>query len=89
MNFHRDFLSETPQDASVKDLLLHIEHFLSLGGEDAVSIGSDFDGSNIPQDLDNIQKLTNLYESLLKIGYNEQLVQKIMYTNAYNFFSRF
>ncbi len=89
LNFHRDFLSNTPQDASVKDVLLHTEYFLSLGGENAVSVGSDFDGSDIPQDLNNLQKVPNLYESFLKIGYTEQLVQKIMFTNAYNFFSRF
>ncbi len=89
INFHRDFLSEDPASASIKDVLLHTEHFLSLGGEDSISIGSDFDGSDIPKDLNNLQKIPNLYESFLKIGYNEQLVQKIMYTNAYNFFSRF
>ncbi len=89
LNFHRDFLSASPQSASTKDILLHTEHFLSLGGEDSISIGSDFDGSDIPKDFNNLQKVPDLYESFLKIGYNEQLVQKIMYTNAYNFFSKF
>lgn len=89
LNFHRDFLSPDPHCASMKDVLLHTEHILSLTGEDSVSIGSDFDGSDIPGDLNNLQKVSDLYESFLKIGYNEQLVQKIMYTNAYNFFSRF
>lgn len=89
LNFHREFLSESPSTASVCNVLRHAEHFLSLGGEDAVCIGSDFDGSDIPKDLNNIAKIPDLYESFLKIGYNEQLVQKIMYNNAYNFFSRF
>lgn len=89
LNFHRDFLSSPPEKASLKDVLLHTEHFLSIGGENSIAIGSDFDGSNIPEDLDNLYKVRDLYESFLKIGYNEQLVQKIMYTNAYNFFSRF
>lgn len=89
LNFHKEFLSSKSDDASVADVLKHAEHFLSLGGENALCIGSDFDGSDIPKDLNNIRKIPDLYESFLKIGYNEQLVQKIMYYNAYNFFSRF
>lgn len=89
LNFHRDFLSQSPDKASVKDVLLHTEHFLSLGGEDTLCIGSDYDGSNIPSDLKGMEKIPNLYEEFLKIGYTEQLVQKIMYYNAHNFFSRF
>lgn len=89
LNFHKDFLSDTPQKVSLKDVLIHAEHFLSLGGEETLCIGSDFDGSDISKDLNSIEKIPNLYESFLKIGYNEQLVQKILYYNAYNFFSRF
>lgn len=89
LNFHRDFLSARSSEASVKDVLIHTDHFLGLGGEGTLCIGSDFDGSDIPLDLNSIEKIPNLYESFLKIGYTEQLVQKIMYYNAYNFFSRF
>ena len=89
LNFHKNFLSCNSMNASTTDLLKHTEHFLSLQGENTVCIGSDFDGSDIPDDLNNLQKISILYENFLKIGYNEQLVQKIMFYNAYNFFSRF
>lgn len=89
LNFHRDFLSSNPEKASVTDVLHHTEHFLSLGGEEVLSIGSDFDGSNPPQSLKGLENIPILYEEFLKIGYTEQLVQKIMYDNAHNFFSRF
>lgn len=89
LNFHRDFLSTYPEKTSITDVIKHTEHFLSLGGENVLSIGSDFDGSNPPQSLKGIEKIPVLYEELLKIGYTEQLVQKIMYYNAHNFFSRF
>lgn len=89
LNFHKNFLNIKPDDASVTDVLKHAEHFLSLGGENSLCIGSDFDGCDVPKDINNISKIQDLYESFLKLGYNEQLVQKIMYYNAYNFFSRF
>lgn len=89
INFHKDFLNIDREKASINDVLKHTEHFLSLGGENAICIGSDFDGADPVNELSDINKIHNLYESYLKIGYNEQLVQKIMYNNAYNFFSRF
>ncbi len=89
INFHKDFLNSDREKACLTDVLKHTEHFLSLGGEDAVCIGSDFDGADPVKELSNISKIPDLYESYLKIGYNEQLVQKILYNNAYNFFSRF
>lgn len=89
LNFHKDFLNNKREEASITDVLKHTEHFLSLGGEDVVCIGSDFDGADPISELSSIDRIPNLYESYLKIGYNEQLVQKIMYNNAYNFLSRF
>lgn len=89
LNFHRDFLLADPAKASICDILKHAEHFLSLGGEDSLCIGSDYDGSDVPSELSGIEKIENLYEAFLKIGYNEQLVQKILYDNAHNFFSKF
>lgn len=89
LNFHRDFLSIDSEKAGVCDVLRHTEHFLSLGGENTICIGSDFDGSDVPQSLNGIEKIADLYEEYLKIGYNEQLVQKILFDNAYNFFTKF
>ena len=89
LNFHKDFLNNDRNEASMHDILKHTEHFLSLGGEDVLCIGSDFDGADPICELSSTTKIPFLYESYLKIGYNEQLVQKIMYYNAYNFFSRF
>ena len=87
VNFYPPFLNSTPEKATITDVLKHIEHFLSLGGEDVVAIGSDFDGCDPLPELDRLDKLPLLYENLLKLNYNEQLVQKILYTNAHNFFT--
>ena len=89
LNFHKDFLNDNRDKASITDVIKHTEHFLSLGGEDTLCIGSDFDGADPISELSSNLKIPYLYESFLKAGYNEQLVQKILYYNAYNFFSRF
>lgn len=89
INFHRDFLSDNPDTASKYDLLKHIEKFLSLGGENTVCIGTDFDGCNLPDDIIGSESLTEIYEMLLKLNYKESIIKKIFYENALNFFENF
>ena len=87
INVYPPFLSSNPDNASVCDVIKHIEHFLSLGGENVVSIGADLDGCDALSALDSVEKFSFLYETLLKSGFTEQVVQKIFYYNAYNFFA--
>lgn len=87
INFYPPFLNENPCEASVTDVIRHIYHFLSLGGEDMLCIGSDFDGCDALKTLDSVEKMPFLYENLLKNGFNEQVIQKILYNNAHNFFT--
>ena len=87
VNFYPPFLNPNESEATINDVLKNIYHFLSLGGEDTLCIGSDFDGCDALKELDSIDKIPFLYETLLKSGFNEQVVQKIMYYNAHNFLS--
>lgn len=85
INFCKDFLNPSG-DASFIDIRKHIEHFLSLGGEDILCIGSDFDGADMPKDISSIKSVYDLYEYFLKCNYKETLVDKIFFNNAYNKF---
>lgn len=87
VNFYPPFLNPHQSKASINDVLKHIYHFLSLGGENTLCVGSDFDGCDALEELDSIDKIPFFYETLLKNGFNEQVVQKIMYNNAHNFFT--
>lgn len=88
LNFSRGFLRED-ENAGTDDILKHAEHFLSLGGEDTVCIGSDFDGTDMPDGMDDITGIEPLYESFLRRNYKENLLQKIFFGNACNFFENF
>lgn len=89
LNFHKDFLSDTPDKANIYDVLRHIEKFLSLNGENTICIGSDFDGCNLPGDIKGNVTLDAIYELLLQHNYKESLIKKIFYKNALNFFENF
>ncbi len=73
-------------EAHIKDVIKHVEHYLSLGGEDTLCLGCDFDGiESTPKELSDVSKLYLLKEELLRLGYSENLTDKIFYKNANDF----
>lgn len=89
LNFCRNFLNSCPEKADASDVLRHAEHFLSLGGENCLTIGSDFDGTDMPKGISGIESIEELYELFLKHNYREELLDKLFFKNAYNFFENF
>ena len=61
----------------------HIDHVVKVAGIDHVGIGSDFDGITAwPAGLDDVSCYPRLTEELLKRGYPEADVHKILGANA-------
>ena len=76
-------------DASAQTVLAHIKHFLTLGGEDSLAIGSDFDGVDIlPQGLENITKIET-FAKLLAQETASGIAEKILWQNAYRYTQTF
>ncbi|HAP37013.1 MAG TPA: membrane dipeptidase [Bacteroidetes bacterium] len=64
-------------------LIDHIDYIAKLVGPDYVGIGSDFDGiESLPQDMDDVTSLPNITRELLKRGYKEKDVKKILGGNV-------
>lgn len=64
---------------SVSRLVDHIDHIVKLVGVDHVGIGSDFDGvQSTLSDLPDVASLPNLTKELLRRGYSEEDVHKIL-----------
>ena len=64
---------------SVSRLVDHIDHVVKLVGVDYVGIGSDFDGVQATlSDLTDVSELPNLTRELLRRGYSESDVDKIL-----------
>lgn len=85
MNFYTLFLNEREEEASAQDVIRHIEHILSLGGEDVLALGSDFDGASMPVDLKSIKSIENLHILMVQC-LGTAMTEKIMYGNAERFF---
>ena len=64
---------------TVSRIVDHIDHIVKLVGVDHVGIGSDFDGVQITTaDLATVAELPNLTKELLRRGYTESDVDKIL-----------
>jgi membrane dipeptidase len=65
--------------ATVDDAAKCIDHIVKVAGIDHVGIGSDFDGiPSVPSGLEDVSKMPALTAALLKLGYKEPDIQKIM-----------
>lgn len=64
---------------SVGDLVDHINHIVQVAGVDHVGLGSDFDGvSVVPEGLEDVSKFTAVTDELLRRGYSDEDVIKIL-----------
>ncbi len=84
INFYESFLSD--ENPSIDSVILHIDYFLKLGAQDVLAIGSDFDGALMPKDIKGIITVPQIYQKLIDMGYEKEMVDKIFFNNAYNFF---
>ena len=63
-------------------LLDHIDYIVKLVGIDYVGLGSDFDGiDSSPKGLDGVEDYPKITEGLLKRGYSEKDIKKILGEN--------
>lgn len=85
LNYYTNFIRDDGNVRSFDDLYAHILHFLELGAEDCLALGSDFDGAYLPDCLNTPYKEAALRDELLKKGLGAELTDKIMYKNAYRF----
>lgn len=97
LNYYRSFVSERYRErgwevlpsgeVTFDELAAHIEHFLDLGGERAVALGSDFDGSETPAWLGTCEQVGDFYAQVVT-RFGEELTDKLFFSNAHDFFVR-
>jgi membrane dipeptidase len=63
-------------------IIEHIDHAVKVAGVDHIGLGSDFDGANMPFGMEDATKLPQITEALLRKGYSEGDVKKILGENT-------
>lgn len=80
-----------PAETATMDMLMqHFEHIIKVAGIDHVGIGSDFDGIEglAPTGMEDVSKLPNITYELLKRGYSESDVRKVLGENLLRVMAR-
>jgi membrane dipeptidase len=68
---------------TLEDVLDHIEHVARVAGPDHVGLGSDFDGATqLPAGLEDVTRLPWITYGLLKRGFSEEDVRKMLGGNV-------
>ena len=63
---------------SWEKIVEHIAYVVKLVGPDHVGLGSDFDGAIMPEGMDDCSYLPRITEALLRRGYSDADVRKIL-----------
>jgi membrane dipeptidase len=67
-----------PPVVSWERIVDHIDRIVRLTGPDHVALGSDFDGAAMPEGMEDVTRLPRITEALLRRGYSESDVRKIL-----------
>lgn len=79
--FFPNFIKADSSSVAISDLIRHIDHICSLGGEKHIGFGSDFDGiDSYAERLESSADYPNLINELLKY-YSEDTVRGFAYEN--------
>ena len=73
-----------PGKTPLSVLMDHIEHIIKVAGIDHVGIGSDFDGvplTGLPEGMEDISKLPTITYELMKRGYYDADIKKVLGEN--------
>ena len=85
LNYCQDFLRAGDRPATLDDLYRHVEHFLELGAERCLALGSDADGTDVPPGLDSPERFAGLYQYFLDRGLSSAQAEGILWKNALDF----
>ena len=71
--------------ATAEDVFAHVDYYLSIGGEDMVGFGADWDGTDLPEGFSGVHDLTQVAEIMARHNYSEELIHKLYWKNFYDF----
>lgn len=86
LNYHDGFVHKGGYAYTFDELCAHVEHWLDLGGEDAIALGSDRDGADVPTWLADCASQRYLFDRFAeRLG--DDIARKLFFENAMAFFA--
>lgn len=87
LNFAPHFLREDNREnvSLIQDMVVHLNHMVDQGGDEFVSLGTDFDGVEGNFEIPGPQDMPLLFEALDRAGWSDDRIEKFAYKNALRF----
>jgi membrane dipeptidase len=80
--YHSAYLGDPLWAGKLESIVRHLEHTISVAGEDAAPLGSDWDGSIVtPRDMQTCLELPRLVDCMLRRKWPADRVQKVLGRN--------
>jgi len=88
VTFVDSFLHQPASEASIEHVLDHVDHLLRVAGPQHVMVGSDFDGADMPQGLEDATRYPALTAGMLARGHSERVIRGVLGLNFLRVFER-
>jgi len=77
INLYPEFLNNS-KEATIKDIINHIEYIASLAGPDHIGLGADFDGvDGLPAGINGVQDIEKIFNELAKLNYSSENIENL------------
>jgi membrane dipeptidase len=81
--YHRGFLGRPARRVGAEAIVRHLEHAITVGGEDVAALGSDWDGMIVtPRDMPTALDLPVLVDRMLARNWPEDRIRRVLGANA-------
>lgn len=85
INLYPPFLTCEKQ-ATLDDVMAHIRHLTSVGGEGSIVLGTDLDGVDaLPKTISNVSDLWLLAHTMKKSGFSARQIDLVFFENGHRF----
>lgn len=85
VNFYSSFLTDRRRRADLEDIVRHMVYMIGRAGEDAVALGTDFDGfdrPSLPAGIESVLDMEKLWDQMARAGLSPRQIEKIAYGNV-------
>lgn len=73
---------DSPPQATLDDVLVHVEHVRKVAGIDHIGLGGDYDGVDVlPQELEDVSGYPRLFDALAERGWSHEDLEKLGWRN--------
>ena len=81
LNFAQSFLGTSPV-SRIEDIVKHGLYLINKGGEDVVTLGTDFDGIKPNTEIKDASEMYRLYDAFNEAGLSVEQCEKLFWKNA-------